>query len=737
MFLYTLAVQKCARVRRVRGPNLSQEFKESNDSMTTLFGKYPLVVLSIALLQACSSFPTHTAETVAAVQTTAHSVSDPVPILLTVPAARVQRIDATQDSATQIDDVNVVPPQWIFESAKDGSLPAGAILPIGIFSSPEMQLSTEQHTRATDLATWSDSQLPETRVSSYRETKQLMSSVQAAPAFKVLIYASPTTMSYFAALGVDYQQNLAVWQDFLTRHDIIFEVVKDVDVLLYHRSPGVLLLPSAVALNDAERNALLLYRKRGGAILATWLSGVRGALGEWTGFDFMTQSLNTGVVGDTRQDKDDVYITPYGDSPVTHQLAAGLRIWTARTEGWYPLRLAGVNSAAAIMDWSRSVHAGKAQSVISYNERVQTDGQASRVVVLGYPERTWLAADPLAMDAIAYDALTWLARRPAAYLGTWPAHHRSAMLMALDESSAWDDSEYRYAELAESMSGHVSYYVLTQQLAEAKKPLQSLLGRGHEVASLGDSFDEFGGQSLREQHKRITQMMVEMDAAGIHGGHRGFHAPMESYDSTTTQVLSEQGFRYLIGDPGASESRLPSYVTAGASTGLLILPRTQNGPDDVLGEGQDFKNFFAEFSASERMGGLNVVRIPSASMMDDKQWAQFAATLKQHDKSMWVASGIEVADWWQERARVRVTLDSSVTPAMLTVAVAGTQALQQAVTILINLPHLDANLQLLQDDSEHVTPIIVRRDVWRADIELGKLAPGVHHWFMQYSAAAK
>jgi hypothetical protein len=701
--------------------------------------QYLLVVLCIVLLQACSSFSSHTPETISAARAAAHpvSASEAVPILLTVPAARVQRVDAADVAATKVVDFNDEHPQWIFESAKDGSLPAGAILPLGIFSSPEMKISLEQHTRSTDIETELDSPLPEARLSNYLEAKQLIASVKSAPVLKVLIYASPTTTAYFAALGVDYQQNLAVWQDFLTRHDILFEVVKDVDVLVYHRSPDVLLLPSAVALNDAERNAIQLYRKRGGAVLATWLSGVRGPLGEWTGFGFMSGSLNTTVVGDTSADKDDVYINPYGDSPVTHQLPAGLRIWTARSEGWYPLRLAGVNSAASIVDWSRNVSSSRASSVISYNERVQANGLSSRAVVLGYPERTWLAADPVAMDAIAYDALSWVARRPAAYLGTWPAHHRSALLMALDESNGISANEDRYAKLAEKLAGHATYFVLTQQLADAHAQLKALQARGHEVAYLGDRFESYHGLQENEQQRRIEQMLGEIKDNALQGLHQGFHAPMEGYDQVTMKVLAAKRFRYMIGDPGVLESRLPAYATEGDTAGLLVLPRTQSGPDDVLGEGHDFKDFLAEFSLSERMGGLNVIRIPSASAMQSHQWEQFSVALRQRDKTMWVASGLEVADWWQERSRVRVSLDSSVTPAMLTVDVGGQVALQQPVTVMVNLPSLHAGLTLLPDDGERAIPVVIRRDVWRADVVLGNLPPGSHHWFLRFDEAGK
>lgn len=701
-------------------------------SVTTSLGKYLLIVSGIVLLQSCADTSLHPANTAIS---NSQPLSGPVPVLLNVPAARVVRKGAVSDPMIDEAESSVVQPAWIFTSAQDGSLPQGAILPPGIFTS--LSIKSDAQARASSKEFVAETRLPEVRLSDYREARQVIASVHPTAPLHALIYASPTSRDFYATLGVDYQQNIAVWQDFMARHEINFEVVTDIDVLMYHRSPSVLLLPSAVALNDEERAAIQTYRKRGGAVLATWLSGVRGPLGEWTGFGFMEDVLNTGVAGDTSQDGDDVYINPYGDNPVTHRLPAGLRVWTARTEGWYPLRLVGVNSAASIMDWSRNVRAGKSNSVISYNERVQANGLSSRAVVLGYPERTWQAADPTAMDAIAMDALNWVARRPAAYLGAWPKHHRSAMLLALDASNGMSANEARYAKQAESISGHISYFVLTQQLADAHAQLAGLQAHGHEVGFLGDRFESYAGQSESEQRRRIDLMLEEMKVDALPGSHQGFHAPMEAYDPTTIKVLAATGMRYMIGDPSASEDRLPTYIKTGDMQGILILPRTQNGPDDVLSEGHDYQDFLAELSLSERMSGLSVVRIPSASVMNDKQWAQFDAALRVHEKSMWVASGKEIADWWETRSQVSVTLDDTVTPALLTVDVQGQQVLPQPVTVMVNLPSLHARLSVLPDDGERIVPAVVRRDVWRADIILDALTPGRHHWFLRFDDVDK
>lgn len=701
----------------------------SSHVVLTRFKALLVVVFTMTMLQACSHVP-EKSQTIVKHQNAA-------PLLLGIPEARVQHIDQSAEILPASAKLEVLPKDWIFNSAPEGGLPEASLLPPDIYTRDpaHTDLSTVKASGSLDVR---DNSVAVIDLTTSVGSHDLIASVRPASIYKVILYSSPTTSAFFAVLGVDHQQNIAVWEAFLDRHEISHATISKTDELS-QLSNGVLILPSSVALDETERNSIADFRKRGGSVLTTWLSGVRGAVGEWTGFDFMTDTLNTRVVGDTRHENDDVYINPHGDNPVTHQLPAGLRIWTERAEGWYPLRLSGVNSAAQIMDWSRTVHSDKPDSVISFNERLYGGGHASRAVVLGYPERLWNAADRTSMDAIAYDALTWLARRPSTYLGSWPEHKRSAMVMALDEANGVSDSEYRYAELCESLGGHASYFVLTEQLKDIQERLQSLHQRGHEIAFMGDGFESYAGLSKFKQSKRIARMLHEAKSVAPQLAiEMGIHPPMEGYDQTTIEVLAKSNFKYIIGDYSSSESRLPSFI-GDENDDMILLPRTQSGPDDMLTDENPngFKDFLAEFRQSERMGGVNVVRIPSDSAMDETQWNDFSKMLHDAGKHMWTANAHEVTTWWRERERIKVTLDDSVTPALLTVKLSGEKALLPGATVLVNLPYLNAELILLPDDLERAPVSVMRRDVWRADIELGNLPPGEHHWFLKFTDTQK
>jgi hypothetical protein len=677
------------------------------------------------------------------------SLHSEVPVLLTVPEVKVVRsvlplapIQAKQALPPVIvPPSRVAPPVVLVPSASSGNPPAGAILPPGMFAKPSMQaLAIASLTPpAPEPAAGS----PAVEAAPVVPTAVMKAVAVAGPANvskarrpQVLLYASPTTRAHFAALGMDYQNGFANWENLLRRHDVRFELVSSLDSLMTS-VPDVLLLPSAVALTDTEKRSIADFRERGGSVLASWLTGVRGESGQWLGFGFMEQTLNTRVLGNTEAAADDTFVIPHGDNPVLHNLPAGLRVWIDRAPEWFALRLKGAHSAAEIMDWSRSVKTGSPSSVLAFDERVMASGRASRSVVLGYPERLWSANERGAMETIALDALNWLARQPDAYAAAWPWPFRSALVVAVDAADKLTEGALRYAKLAEELGGGATYFVSADQVESSAALLKDIQSRGHEIAYLGDQFIAFKDQPADTQAQRLDSMVAAMNATGIELGHDpGFRAPMESYDAITEGLLSDRGFSYLVGDPGSSPARLPAIV-AGKNTDnkLVNLPRTQSGPDDALTRGDwatALSDFADEFTLAQQMAGLGVIRIPGQSALSEAQWVEVAKHMKANSPSMWTATAGRIAAWWRERGRVRVTLDAEVTPPLLTVVVSGTEPLRQPVSVLVNLPQTTSLLSLVGDAEETGTPKVLAFDKWRHAVILEGLAPGTHHWFLSF-----
>ena len=559
----------------------------------------------------------------------------------------------------------------------------------------------------------------------------------------VLLYASPTTKNYLVKGGIDAKVNIQQWEVFLRKYRIPFQVVASVDKL-ETAQPGVLLLPSSVALSEREKQAVINFRAKGGGVLASWLTGVRDDKGEWQGFGFMESALDAKVVGNTEADENDNFMMPNGDSPITHSLPAGLRIWLDRPKDWYPLRFAARNSAAQIMDWSRAFIAGKPTSTIVFDERIQSSGRLSRSVVLGYPERLWLTADPKFLEAIAHNSLMWLLRQPDAYFSAWPYPYRSAFVLAVISPDTISDDDVNFAQSLEREGVRATYYLLSEHAVKSAEKIKKIKALGHEIGYLGDRFVGFKDQSSTAQKLRLDAMVKEVKSAGIEAPEdAGFHAPMELFDKNTEKLLAELNFGHYIGFMNSTDARLPFFSLAQPeasklSKSLIVLPRTQNGPEDSMEESDaevGLKNFLNELELSEKMGGLSVIRTPTRSSLTAAQLGEILKYLKARKDQMWLATSRQIADWWRERVRVTARLEAGVAAPQLTVTVEAGQPLQHAATVWINLPQSGDAVRLVAHSTSGKLPKIAVVDTWRAAIVLDGLTPGQHQWSVYFDRA--
>lgn len=455
----------------------------------------------------------------------------------------------------------------------------------------------------------------------------------------------------------------------------------------------------------------------------------------------MEDVLNVKVVGNTQADEDDNFMIVHGDNPIAHSLPAGLRVWLERVDEFYPLRLVGGHAAANIMDWSRTFVPGQPTTGIVFDERRQTSGFLSRSVVLGYPERMWLSADPKSLEAIAHNALLWLLRQPDAYLSAWPRPYSSAFVMAVDVASVLVESDLAFSKMLEEAGGRASYYLLGDLAAKSAERLKKLQSNGHELGYLGDRFDGFRFQPTNTQVKRLDAMRKAIADAGVAvPADAGFRPPMESYDQTTERLVKEQAFGHFVVLMDATEARLPFMMQRGenddqSGTTLVVLPRTQASPDQWMEENdpdEGLQFFLEELSLTEQMSGLLFVRVPNQSLMSTEQLETMFSSLKGRSHRMWLATASQVAQWWRERGSLHARMEAGLNGPVLVVTQSGTKPSTQPATVWVNLPESGSVLRIADTGGGKNLPKVSSVDAWRASVSLEGLAPGEHRWSVHF-----
>ena len=556
---------------------------------------------------------------------------------------------------------------------------------------------------------------------------------------EVLLYVSPASRSFYKRGDVDPAINRVLWERFLAKYEIPYRVIEDA-AGLQQAATGVLVLPGNVALDNDERQAIVDFRARGGSLFASWMLGTHDAGGSWRGLDWMESLLGIRVVGNTAPHEEDRYINPYGDSPVIHALPAGTRIWTERAAGWWPLRVSGRNEAAQLRTWSRTMDTPRPQVAAVFDETATPTGATSRMVYFGWPERLWMAADPGKHEGLLYDSLTWLLRQPAAWVANWPGAKQSAHVTAVYMADVFNDNDLPFADRLANRRMHATYFILGFEIDKSRETLETLRKRGHELAYEGDEYVGFRDVPIEEQAARLEKMRQDVAANGPRmPDPAGFYPPMDDFDENTVATAARLGFAYMPTWVQSTDGCIPFLYTGPGGEArarpLVQFPRITRGLEEMLeffDETEATAINLAEYDASNRMGCINMMRFANQSLTSaEAQEALLDAHANRRDEA-WGATGMQVAEWWLERARVQATVSGTTNAPVLAVSVAGERPLRQAVTVLVNLPFADAVLSLAADgDAPPLTA--ERKDALRAAINLEGMPPGEYRWAMSFA----
>lgn len=583
----------------------------------------------------------------------------------------------------------------------------------------------------------------------------------ARAAGQVLLYASATTRAFLPGVGGQQEALLQPWRRLLTARRLPHRESSQPADLEALKAEDVLILPSAVALDGPERQALLRLRDRGVHLLVTWSAGSRDARGRWTGHQFAQELTGFTIRGELEPAAKRLFLLPHGDTALNLQLPAGRRIWLGELAE-RPLRLSGGQSGASYLDWARTVlRRGDAEAAIVYDEGGGRHGGSGRRVQFGYAETAW-SFSPADYEALAEQALAWLLRQPRAQIAAWPNGARAAQLIEMDTEDGFANAIH-FAELMEHMNAAGTFYCLSSEARRHPELLRRLATK-HEVSFHGEVHFGFRGLPRDKQLRRLERMLAEIgEVLGSRdgwpaGAGRGFRAPTESYDETTEALLVALGFEHHAADPQRSPDRLPMLVwpaaaspvvhpegSAGpASLPLVVLPRGQlddlNYMDLMLGADDVGQAVVAEYEFNLQLGGLGLLSVHSQNFADPQRWlarprhtplmtlaleALVRHVGPRHDRA-WIAPGDRIAHWWRERSRVRLDSRPADDRLELELQVGGEQPVQ-GLTLLLPLRHEGRSPQLRAQPSSPAAQARLRTlDRFTAALVFAELPPGRH-----------
>jgi peptidoglycan/xylan/chitin deacetylase (PgdA/CDA1 family) len=485
--------------------------------------------------------------------------------------------------------------------------------------------------------------------------------VPATAAAPVVLLRSDTTSAFFRAHGGDYERLLNPWRDLFARHGIQARELR-AEELAAVKQPAVLVLASAVALSDAERRAIRARLAAGWSALGTWATGVRDGKGEWSGYGFIDELFAAQVAPDLAPGKDEAFLLPFGETPLTHALPAGKRIFLLKTSEPF-LRVRARNAAARFGNYMReATQPGALLGAAAFDER----GGARRAF-FGFAEASWSSAQA-DVDALLLGTLDWLQRKPIVVKSAWPHPHQAALLLEMDTEDKFDNS-VRFARQLERYRIRGTFYSVTSEARKFPAVVKRLASR-HEIAYHAEVHNGFAKLARVEQDARLNTMIRQMaslvpDVTMA----TGFRAPLEQYDADTEKALRALGLRHHAASPASRDDALPGFSPAEPGLppdeALVVLPRTWLDDINLLTTGllkgmpaeQMLLSSLQDTLAMRSFGllSLHTQNFYPGGVLE-RVTPRLLQAIAKHGGLVWTAPGESIARWWRDRAAVEVSV---------------------------------------------------------------------------------
>jgi len=533
------------------------------------------------------------------------------------------------------------------------------------------------------------------------------------------LYESPLTKDFFAANGAAYDAIKDRWKSYLRRSTSSFKEVNRANLLTGLR-PGVLVLASAVLLDDQEREAVNRFSASGGSVILTWGTGARNANGKWVGYGFLEKMMEMKVVGKVEFESNERFLNTFGDGPISWSLPAGERVFLGEIAET-PIRVDSPNLAARYFDWQRAPTPKNSNGAVAFLEK-----NGSRRVYFGFSEASWDYDERLRLPKLIDGVMAWLQHIPTVSKAAWPNGRLSAQLLEMDTEAKFRNALNFAAELDKAQI-RGTFYCLTSVAKDFRDVVQNLLQK-HEIGYHADVHYGFKGKSIDNQKDRLDTMVSDMK--GLVGSRvlpslTGFRAPTESWDTNTEKLLRQIGVRHHVADPGSSESRLPFFSLSepdlNADQAIVVLPRTQMDDLNYLGLKLDLEKASAlimlDFDYLHEAGALGILSVHSQNYGDDGLMARltppYVKLLEKYRQDVWAASGQEISDWWRERERVAFQ-SGPLIGGRFTFAVQAPGQVK-GLSLVVTHPARDAVVKRVDAISAN-TPIpeLVHLDAWRS-----------------------
>ena len=566
----------------------------------------------------------------------------------------------------------------------------------------------------------------------------------SGPECRVAILRSEYTSKFFKT-AANYDAHVEYWRKLVPTLKMPVDLVTDSQVEEGLQGFQILLVPSAICLSEKEKASIRDFVLKGGNAICTWATGSRDETGAWKGLNFLDELTGADTFEFTPRTSP-WYVTFASGNPLTAGAPGGSRVQvdsperleakSSKVDGyWSDARLFPVDPNLPV----------NFQGALLHN----TYGRG-RVAWYGFQENSAVAGgnDKAILDLTLINTLAWAGRKTLCAVNPWPAPYSAASVFACDVEDKFDNAAYAANELRKAQEKG-TFYCVANMVKENPDLMPQMKSAG-EVAVHGDTHDPFSPAGVLSQIIRLEKARWRLWRLGGSWA-SGFHPPYDSFGDRTFEALAATHFDYVMlgaegkGSAEAVNSVLPDILRISQSSRLfhrnLDLVRLTRSMDDdlhysplgIVGLDSSWisQRALADFEIIHELGGLYIFAFHSQGFSAPEYVGIIPVLIEQfHRSKTWIATAAEVADWWQLRSHVAVSVSEQATNVTrLTVKYGGTKPLDNAA-LTVYLPSDSTRPSVTPVGAPQATAeIIPDTDNGPLSLRLGRLDPGMTYQY--------
>ncbi|HUF27693.1 MAG TPA: polysaccharide deacetylase family protein [Gemmatimonadaceae bacterium] len=473
---------------------------------------------------------------------------------------------------------------------------------------------------------------------------------------RVAVVRDPASAQYHGAERLDTL--LARWEREL--REIGAEPLIVEPAALRSRVADVVVVPATPCIGADTHRAIVEAGRLGRGVVLTWLTGIRDAACTPIGYGLVV-SLTGAARVDTLETRAENYVVFPTGGVLATDIPPGARMELLSGNHVALRRPAGRDAYHADFDLDAAPVAGHP---LMDGAVVAAEHGGGRVVYWGFDLHH--VADQQWSREIARlllrNTIAWTAGLTLASLEPWKHGKRSAAVLAQDVEDEFANARHALDTLRQ-LGIRGTYYLVTDLARSHEALVEALAGEG-EIGSHSENHRLLGGLPPELQMRRLagTQEQIRRLTGEAVAGLR---PPEEQFDLATLEAWRKAGGAYVA---AANDSRAASpEVLLVDGEPLILLGRVVNDDFTVLRRAgvtdaaEQARIYVTDSERMRALGGLYLFSYHSNMLARPENVAALGVLARrlagQHDT--WLATAVEVADWWLSRAAVRVSAERS------------------------------------------------------------------------------